>query len=103
MIIAQIDNFNDCSFAIKFADEAAKEKVEEYMREGLEAWYCAAHVPVDYDGKFWTNEDVECFYGMGYAEPTMELLQRDGIEGECVDIEYDDEGNIINADIVVEY
>jgi len=25
------------------------------------------------------------------------------IEGECVDIEYDDEGNVINADIVVEY
>ena len=103
MIIAEIDNYNDCSFAIKFTDESAKEKVEKYMQEGLKAWYCAAHVPVDYDGEYWTNEEVENFYWDGYAEPTMELLQREGIEAECVDIEYDDDENVINADLVVEY
>ena len=102
MIIAITDS-NDCDFAIKFADDAVKEKVEEYMREGLEAWYCAAHVPVDYEGKYWTNEDVNGFYGSGYAEPTIELLDRFGIEHELVDIVYDEDGNVANADKVICY
>lgn len=102
MILAMTDS-NECNFAIRFANEAARDQVEEYMREGLEAWYCAAHVPVDYEGKYWTNEDVECFYGMGYAEPTIELLDRFGIEHELVDIEYDENGDIANADEVICY
>lgn len=98
-----IDVQNDCSFAIKFANKAVKEKVEEYMREGLKAWYCAAHTPVDYEGKYWENEDVECFYDLGYAEPTLELLSRDNIEHEIVDIEYDEDDNVKNADEVIYY
>ena len=102
MILAITDS-NECNFAIRFANEAARDQVEEYMREGLEAWYCAAHVPVDYNGKYWTNEDVEGFYGLGYAEPTSELLDRDGIEHEIVGIEYDENGDISNADEVICY
>ena len=98
-----IDVQNDCSFAIKFTNEAAKEKVEEYMREGLDAWYCAAHVPVDYNGKYWSKEDVEGFYWLGYAEPTCELLDRDGIEHEVIDIEYDEDENVVGADEVFYY
>lgn len=103
MILAMIDEENDCSFAVMFANETTKEKVEEYMREGLDAWHCAADVPVDYEGKYWTNEDVECFFDLGYAEPTAELLDRFGIEHEIVDIEYDEDGNVSNADEVIYY
>ena len=54
MVIAQIDHENDCSFAIKFADEAAKEKVMEFMNVGLEAWYAAAH-PETWDKTYWSK------------------------------------------------
>ncbi len=103
MIIAIIDVQNDCSFAIKFANEAERERVEDYMQEGLRAWFCAAHDPVDYNGKYWKNEDVERFYGAGYVEPTEELLNEAGIEFELVDIEYDEDENISNADGVIYY
>ena len=102
MVITIVDQ-NECNFAIKFANEAVKEQVKDYMKEGLKAWYCAANVPVDYEGKYWTNEDVKGFYGLGYAEPTIELLDRFGIEHELVDIEYDEDGNVKNADEVICY
>jgi hypothetical protein len=103
MIIAMIDNCNDCSFAIKIANEAAAEKTKEYMQEGLSAWYCAAHTPIDYEGEYFSKEEVESFYDAGYAEPTEELLTKNGIEFELVDIEYDEDGNVTNADEIITY
>ena len=102
MVIAQIDHENDCSFAIKFADETAKEKVKEFMEAGLGAWYEAAHDEIE-DDKYFTAEEKEGFYWAGYAEPTLELMKREGIEGGCIDIERDENGNVINADVVIEY
>ena len=102
MIIAQIDNENDCSFAIKFADETAKEKVIEYMEAGLSAWYEAAHDEIE-DDEYFTADEKESFYWLGYAEPTLELMAKNHIDGDCVDIEYDNNGNVINADAVVYY
>lgn len=101
MIIAQIDDCNDCSFAIKFEDESAKETVKEFMKEGLAAWYAATN-PEEYEGNSFSKEEVKGFYWEGYTEPTIELLEKKGIESECVDIEYDEHGSI-NADEVILY
>ena len=97
MILAMIDAQNECNFAIKFDDESQKEKVKEYMQAGLKAWYTAAHVDIE-GNEYFTAEEIEAMYGDGYAEPTMELLDRYGIKGELVDIEYDDDDYVINAD-----
>lgn len=102
MVIAQIDHENDCSFAIKFADEKAKEKVIEFMEKGLDAWYEAAHDNIE-DDEYFTADEKESFYWVGYAEPTLELMKRNGIEGDCTDIEYDDNRNVVNADMVISY
>ncbi len=97
MVVAMVDVCNDCSFAIKFADATQKEKVEECMSKGLAAWYAATD-PEKYDGDYFTQEEVEGFYWSGYAEPTLELLKKHGIDGDVVDIEYDENGCVINAD-----
>ncbi len=103
MVIALIDNCNDLNFAIKIANEADAEKTKKYMEEGLSAWYCAAHTPTDYEGECFSKEEVEDFYYLGYAEPAEFLLKKDGIEFETVDIEYDEDGNVTNADEVITY
>lgn len=111
MILAIIDAYNDCSFSLKIADESSKEtvdKVKKYMLEGLDAWYCAAHTPVDYEGTLFSCEEVANFYDLGYAEPTEILLGRDGIGYELVDMnessDEDDEDDCeVNADEVLYY
>lgn len=102
MVIAMIDTENDCSFAIKIANDAAKEKVKEYMKEGLGAWFCATD-PESYNKDHFTKEEVEGFYWCGYAAPTCELLDKNGIEHEVIDIEKDEDGNAKNADEVFYY
>lgn len=87
MTIAIYDS-NDCNFAIRFSDESLKGKVIEYMKAGLEAWYSAAHEDYD-DNKYFTKEEIGGFYWAGYAEPTCELLDRDNIKYEILDIEDD--------------
>ena len=101
MTIAIVDQ-NECNFGIKFEDESLKEKVKEYMQEGLAIWYMAAHDPEEIEeNKYFTKEEILAFYGSGYAEPTMELLTKDGIQFECIDLEYDDDGEVINVDEVI--
>ena len=102
MVIAMIDTENDCSFAVKIANDAAKDKAEEYMQEGLRAWFCATD-PESYDKDYFTKEEVEGFYWCGYAEPTSELLDKNGIEHEVIDIERDENGKVTNADVVFCY
>ena len=97
MIIAMLDAQNDCSFAIKFDDVSRKDEVKKYMQVGLNAWYSATN-PEDYEGDYWDKDEIESFYWSGYAEPTLELLERFGIKGACLDIECDDDDNVINVD-----
>lgn len=95
MTIAIFDD-NECNFAVKFDDESAKEKVVKYMIAGLRAWYAAAHDNLDEDDlEYFSQEDIEGFYDAGYAEPTCELLDRDGIKHEIIDIEYDIHNQLI--------
>lgn len=102
MVIAICDS-NNQSFAVKFDDDSVKEQVKTCMKEGLDVWYCAAHVPVDYEGSLFTKEEVEDFYDLGYAEPTEILLDRLGISYEIADIETDDDDFIINVDEVIDF
>ena len=97
MVIAMIDNFNDCSFAIEFKDKSQKEQIKKYMRVGLDAWMAATNVDT-YEGTEFTKEDVEGYYGAGFAEPTSDLLLKKGIEHKTIDIEYNEDGEVINAD-----
>lgn len=100
MVIALLDQQNECNFAIKFEDETQKEKVKELMKAGLSCWYEAAH-EIILDNEYFTAEEIKSMYGDGYAEPTMELLERNNIKAECVDIKYDDDDYVINADEVI--
>ena len=102
MTIALLDQQNECNFAIRFEDASLKEKVKELMVAGLQSWYEAAHDEIE-DNDYFTAEEIEAMYGDGYAEPTLELLERNGIEGECVDIEYDEDDCVINADEAIYY
>ena len=97
MVIAMIDELNDCSFAVSFSDISVKEIIKTCMRLGLDAWYAAAHIDT-YEGTEFTKEDVEGYYEAGYAEPTSDLLLKKGIEHKIIDIEYNEDGEVINAD-----
>ena len=99
MRIAYTDQ-NDCDFTILIQDESLADKVVDCMLRGIDAWYCAAH-PETYDGNDYTKEEVEGFYWEGYATPTCELLEREGIEYELVDDEYNEDGERIADRIVV--
>ena len=103
MVIAMLDCLNECNFAVKFADKAQEEKVEELMRAGLRAWYAAANDPNDYDEEYFTSEEIQELYCVGYAEPTMELLERYGIDAEIIDVKYDKNDEVINADEIIYY
>lgn len=102
MTIALLDQQNECNFAIRFEDVSLKDKVKELMIAGLDSWYEAAYDEIE-DNDYFTAEEIEGMYNDGYAEPTLELLERNGIKGECVDIEYDEDDCVINADEVIYY
>ena len=99
MVIAIVDS-NDCNFAIKFNDETQKDKIKEYMKAGLDAWYEAATDNIE-GNEYFTADEIEDMFQLGYAEPTMELIERSGIDAECIDVEYD--GETIKADEVIRY
>ena len=86
-----------------FVDKVKEEKVEELMRAGLDAWYQAANEDMNYENAYFSSEEISQFYCVGYAEPTMELLERYGIDAEVIDVEYDKNDEVINADKVIYY
>jgi len=102
--IAFIDD-NECNFAIRFEDESLKDKVRQYMQEGMTAWYCAAWSAEErkeyFEETYFTNEEVEGFYELGYTEPTCILLDRYGIKYELVDIKYNKNGEPVNVDEII--
>ena len=100
MVIAIIEAFSDCSFAISFPDISAKEKVKVYMLDGLSAWFSATD-PDEYKGSLFTKEEIENYYWKGYAEPTTDLLNKEDIEHCLVDIELNENDEVINADEVI--
>ena len=105
MIIAILDD-NECNFGIKFDDVSLKDKIKEYMEEGLAAWYAAAYCAEndeEYENDYFTKEEIESFYWAGYAEPTEKLLEKNNIPFESVDLEYNDDDEVINVDEVIWY
>ena len=99
MRIAYTDQ-NECDFTLVIKDESMADKVAECMEKGMEAWYAATR-PEQYDGDAFTKEEVEGFYWEGYATPTCELLEKEGVEYELVADAYIDDGEII-ADRIVQ-
>lgn len=98
MKVAIIDGGgNDLDFVL----DVALEDIELTKRlgvKGLLAWYCASH-PEDWkDDEDFTRDDVDSFYGLGYAEPAMMLLEKHGIAYTLMDPEYDPDGNLICYD-----
>ena len=90
---------NDCDFTIVISDDSQRDKAIECIEKGISAWYSAIY-PNEYEGDAFTKDEVKDFYWLGYAEPAEILLQREGIEFESVESEYDDAGNLI-ADVIV--
>lgn len=96
MRIAHIDD-NDCNFVVEFKNETDAPKVREAIKAGISAWYEAAHDTIE-DNEYWDKEEIISFYNDGYAEPTVELLDRWGIEHKILDVEYDRNDNVIGVD-----
>ena len=99
MIIAHTDG-NDLDFAIECAESVA-DKVKKAIDIGVSAWYQAAHEDVE-PNEYWSAEEIEAMYGDGYAEPTMELLDRWGVEYKLVEFKVDEDDNIICDECVGE-
>ena len=97
MIIAYTDS-NDLDFAIECAERVAN-KVKKAIDIGVSAWYQAAHEDVK-SNEYWTAEEIEAMWGDGYAEPTMELLDRWGVECKLVGFKVDEDDNIICDELV---
>ena len=102
MIIGFMADLSECYFAIKFEDDTKKELVKTLMAEGFTAWNNASDPDIEPTEHF-TIEEVASFYESGHTEPISELLDRFQIAHEVLDIEYDEEGNAVNIDVVVNY
>lgn len=98
MVVAYTDS-NDCNFAVKFENEADLHKVEEAVTAGIRAWYSATDDEIE-GNEYFSSDEIEGFYAAGYAEPTMELLEKWGIAHEIVDVEYDENENVICDSLV---
>lgn len=90
-LVAVWDSVNYCNFGILLEDAKDAPKAKEYGIAGLDAWYQATLDPEERDSKYFTAEDIEGFYDLGYAEPTEMLLENDGIEFKIVDLRYADD------------
>lgn len=102
MVIALLDQQNECNFSIRFDDESKKEMVKEFMRAGLSAWYEAAHDDIE-ENRYFTADEIAGFYDAGYGEPTLVLLKRYHVKADLIDCEYDEDDCVVNADEVIFY
>jgi hypothetical protein len=96
MIVVILDSCNDCDFALKIDDQYRNKikDIKEFCLAGLQAWYRSCHEDLtEEDTKYFSKEEIDSFWGCGYAEPSMELLKKNGIEAELTDCEYDEEEN----------
>lgn len=98
MKIAYVDQ-NDCNFTVRFDNPEDADKVKQAIKIGMDAWYTAANYNIE-GNEYFTADEIECMYDLGYAEPTTDLLLRWGIDHETLDVEYDEDDNIICDDIV---
>lgn len=98
MKIAYVDQ-NDCNFIVRFDNPEDADKVRQAIIIGIDAWYMAAHDNIE-GNEYFTADEIEGAYYLGYTEPTTDLLLRWGIDHETLDVEYDEDDNVICDDIV---
>ena len=78
---------NQCDFAINILRKRDVKRGIELIREGVSAWYQAANLPEDIESTdHFSAEEVKDFYWAGYAEPSIELLERYRIPYRSVDM-----------------
>lgn len=88
MVIAYTDS-NECDFAFNILRKRDIKKAIKLINEGITAWYRAA-----WDGKNpiqptenYSADEIEDFDGVGYAEPSMWLLEKFNIPHRLISIE----------------
>lgn len=85
---------NDLTFVLEVEEKDA-DIAMKCGAKGLDAWYCASH-PEDWENdEYFTQEDVDSFYDLGYAEPAEMLLERYCVSYKLLDPEYDEDDNLI--------
>lgn len=106
MKIAYVDQ-NDCNFTVRFDNPEDADKVRQAIIIGIDTWYVAAHdnediqdYLMDEGNEYFTADDIEGAYYLGYADLTTDLLLRCGIDHEILDVEYDEDDHVICDDIV---
>lgn len=92
MIIIYRDN-NECDFGFKILRKRDIEKAKELIKEGINAWYEATEDEPEGTENF-TGEEIKDFYYVGYAEPTMYLLEKYKIKYREIEIEKINEKDI---------
>ena len=69
------------------------EEAKELIKVGFEAWFAATD---DYKpNPYYTEEDLATWYDMGYAEPSVILLDRNGIPHSDVYTCFDEDGEFV--------
>lgn len=94
---AQVTN-PEVAFVLQFEKECELEKGIALAKKGLEAWSAPEYVT---NGDFcpeFNPSDANWIYYCGWMEPSITLLDREGIVYKIVDIEMDENGNLINKD-----
>ena len=81
----------DMSFEVLVKNDNQMDVAIRAVKEGWNAWL-AATTPEEWNGEYFTKEEVESFYELGFTEPTQIILDRLQISYEFVSC-YDDEGN----------
>ncbi len=76
-LIAYTDE-NECDFAVNVLRKRDVKKAIKLINEGVTAWYRAAwdgREPIEPTENY-SAEEIEGFYGAGYAEPSLWLLEK---------------------------
>lgn len=85
MIIIYRDD-NECDFGFNILRKRDIEKAKELIIEGINAWYEATEEKPKGTENF-TEEEIKDFYYLGYAEPSIYLLEKYKIKYREIDIE----------------
>ena len=77
MLIGYTDT-NECNFAVNVLRKRDVKRAVKLIDEGITAWYRAAwdgREPIEPTENY-SADEIEGFYGAGYAEPSLWLLEK---------------------------
>lgn len=88
----------EVAFVILFKNDCEVSKGTELAKKGFEAWSNPNGVSNGDFSPDFNSDDAGWIECSGWAEPSIELLDREGISYELVDIELDDYGHMIHEE-----